>query len=196
MKYLLWFGLILLVYTLLAQPDSVILGPGVKVHTTPTQNPVAHPVPFNFHGYRITPLADFSVHAKLLSKRAYTLGKESDVSPVDFALGWQNMSDETVLAHIHITQSRRWYHWRVTHFPIPRRQIETQSANMHLIPASPFVAMQLHQIKQGQILTLQGQLVRVEDGNGWYWQSSLSRHDTGAHACELMYVTHVLVEHD
>ena len=55
--------------------------------------------------------------------------------PEDLALGWGRMSDSDVLAKIDITQSGRFYYWHVDDFPIPRREIETSSANMHMIPS-------------------------------------------------------------
>jgi len=42
--------------------------------------------------------------------------------------------------------------------------------------------------KQGQIVEITGALIRVDAADNWHWQSSLSRDDTGAHACELVYV--------
>jgi hypothetical protein len=70
-----------------------------------------------------------------LSSERYSLGREADLSPVDLALGWGKMSDEAVLSKINITQSNRFYYWHVDAFPIPRREIEINSANMHMIPA-------------------------------------------------------------
>ena len=99
------------------------------------------------------------------------------------------MSDESVLDNIDISQSGRWYRWSTNNFPIPRREIETQSANMHLIPANDLVEDMIDQVKQGQIIRITGSSVRVDAKDGWHWQSSLTREDTGAHACELVYVT-------
>lgn len=116
------------------------------------------------------------------------LGRESDLSPVDFALGWKNMSDEAVLDKIVITQSSRWYRWQAQDFPIPRIEIETQSANMHLIPATNTIEAMINQVKEGELIEMHGYLVRVDAKDGWHWQSSLTRNDIGAHACELVYV--------
>ena len=55
--------------------------------------------------------------------------------PSHLALGWQQMSDSAVLDHIEVSQSNRFYSWSVRRFPIPRRAIEIESADMHLIPA-------------------------------------------------------------
>lgn len=108
--------------------------------------------------------------------------------PIDLALGWGQMSDEAVLDKIDISQSGRWYRWRVEEFPIPQKDIETQSANMHMIPANDLVEDMLNSSKQGQIIELSGYLIRAEADDGWNWQSSLTRNDIGAHTCEVVYV--------
>lgn len=169
--------------------ETVNLGPGIKVEQAPEQTRVQNADSFELDDYLITPLADIKMDAKVLSREDYMLDRESDLAPTDLALGWQQMSDESVLEQIEIRQSGRWYHWRVQDFPIPRRAIETQSANMHMVPANDNVAAMLDLVRPGQVISLQGQLIRAEGYDGWRWQSSLTRDDTGASACELVYVT-------
>ena len=140
-------------------------------------------------GYQITPLAPFDMHARVLATKKYTSGKEADLAPVDLALGWGKMADLNITNQITISQSNRWYHWQVKEFPIPRREIETNSANMHLIPSSPEIAAAIQSAKVGQMVKFTGDLVEVTDSQGnWHWKSSLTRNDTGAGACELVLV--------
>ena len=101
------------------------------------------------------------------------------------------MSDESVLAQIEISQSGRWYRWFARQLPIPRRQIERHSANMHMIPGDKSVADLLADVQVGQILRLRGYLVEARAGDGWRWRSSLTRNDTGARSCELVFVERV-----
>lgn len=129
----------------------------------------------------------------MLSREDYWLGREADLSPTDLVLGWGAMADPQIIQQIKIRQSGRWYFWQVASFPIPRRSIETQSANMHLIPANDEVARTLKQTLPGQLITLQGYLVNVNADDSWRWRSSLSREDTGANACELIYVKQLKV---
>ena len=139
--------------------------------------------------YVITPLADVEITAKVLGKENYYLDRESDISPVDLALGWGRMSDPAVLEQISISQSSRWYYWKTPKFPIPRKEIETHSANMHIIPANDYVRDNLKEVEEGQHVKIRGNLVRVDASDGWFWKSSLTRNDTGNRACELVYVT-------
>ena len=180
--------LAILVLWKLLQPDRVELGPGVLAAADPVQTAIDSAPAIERDAYRITPLAGFQIRAKVLGRESYYSGREADLSPLDLALGWGRMSDEDILAGIDISQSGRWYRWRSETLPIPRREIETHSANMHLIPADEIVEDTLDDIRQGQIVELKGYLVRADTSDGWRWVSSLSRNDTGARSCELVYV--------
>lgn len=162
--------------------------PGQIAPHDPVQRDIAQGERFAHNGYTLTPLAEFSLEARVLSSERYRVGREAELSPVDLALGWGPMSDSTVLEHVQIRQSGRFYYWRVEEFPIPRREIETNSANMHMIPADDVVADVLKSARQGQVVALRGYLVRADAGDGWRWISSTTRNDTGNGACELIYV--------
>jgi len=170
-------------------PDTIhYAAPDEVIDKAPVQAEVADLLPIPFDDYAIQPMAEFTLEARVLAREDYWLGREADLSPTDLVLGWGEMADPQVVKQINIRQSGRWYFWQVESFPIPRRNIETQSANMHLIPANDEVARTLKQIRPGQLITLQGYLVNVNADDGWRWRSSLTRDDTGANACELIYV--------
>lgn len=167
---------------------EVTLGPGVMVNDVPVQEEIKSPISFNHLGFKITKVANFKIKAKVLAREDYYFDRGADLAPVDLALGWGRMSDESILEQINITQSGRFYRWRVESFPIPRREIETHSANMHLIPADKYVQYLIDDIREGEIIELTGSLVNVQSKEGWYWNSSLTRNDTGNGACELIWV--------
>lgn len=141
-----------------------------------------------FKGYTINALEPFEMDGRVLSTQRYFMDRESDLAPVDLALGWGVMADTSVTDKIEISQSNRWYHWHVDEFPIERREIETHSANMHLIPATPEIETAIKSVKTGQRVKFSGDLVEVNGDDGWYWKSSLSRDDTGDGACEVVLV--------
>lgn len=147
-----------------------------------------------FQGYNLTNLEPYGGEFRVLAKENYHLGREAEISPVDFALGWNKMADPQVYKQLSIRQSNRWYYWRYENNPpIPVHDIQTQSANTHLIPASKHIEQQLKAIDQDDLIYLKGQLVEVKSQDGWIWRSSLSREDTGGGACELMLVQEVRV---
>jgi hypothetical protein len=146
-----------------------------------------------FKGFTLTPLADYAIKARVLSTEDYSTGVESDLSPTDLALGWGPMSDEAVLNKVEISQANRFFYWHVDAFPIPQREIEIHAANTHIIPANEEVKRLLSKIRPGQIVDIKGQLIEAKRPDGWHWRSSLTREDTGAGACELVYVTELNV---
>lgn len=188
-KYLILLLLVVSVWKLFFSADTVSLGPGVMAAAVPQQQAIEPPVIRRMGDYTLTELASFRVRAKVLGRKDYRFGRGAELSPLDLALGWGRMSDEAVLEHIDIAQSGRFYRWRVETFPIPAREIEVSSANMHLIPANDAVRAALADIRRGEIVELSGSLVNaVSEADGWRWSSSLTREDTGAGACELVLV--------
>jgi hypothetical protein len=167
---------------------TVVLGPGVQAPDPPLQIDISTPQEFKAEEYTITPLAEFHIRAKVLAKKRYYFDREADLSPLDLVLGWEKMSDEEILDRINIRQSDRWYLWSVDEFPIPRREIETQSANMHLLPANDEIDSLMKQTRKGQIIEIDGSLVKVTGDNGWRWISSLRRTDKGGGGCEVIWV--------
>lgn len=139
-------------------------------------------------GYQITVLEPYGGQFRVLRREDYQHDDGAKFAPMDFAVGWGVMADPKVYKHIEVDQSNRWYRWHVDRFPIPRREIETHSANMHIVPANAAIATQLKDVKADDLIELQGELIEINGTNGWHWRSSLSRDDTGDGACELMRV--------
>ena len=148
-----------------------------------------HAADIQLNGYTLTPLASYTIEARVLSRENYSIGTEADLSPTDLALGWGPMSDETVLDKIEISQGNRFFFWRVQEFPIPQHEIEVHAANTHIVPASDLVKRQLSSVKKGQIVKIKGYLIEAKRPDGWHWTSSLTREDTGNGACEVLYAT-------
>lgn len=174
--------------------SDVTYGPGVKAPDEPEQSGTSAGA-FFYKDIEIKPQAEFGVEAKVLAKKNYSFDSESIVSPVDLALGWGRMSDESILENINISQRKRFYYWQVDQFPIPRKEIEHHSANMHLIPANDEIARQIDRVKAGEIVRFNGFLVNLKRNNGWYWNSSMTRTDTGGGACELVWVEEFEIVH-
>jgi len=160
----------------------------------PIQESAAVPV-IQRDGYEIQPVARYEIRAKVLSIERYRLGREADLSPVDFALGWGPMSDNAITKQLAITQGSRFYHysWRGDP-PIDPAAIVRNSANTHLVPADDNVKARLLEVRKGEIVMLKGYLINVRHSDGWRWHSSLTREDSGAGACELMWVAEAAIQ--
>ena len=160
----------------------------------PEQKPVRGYHTKSLNGYTLTLHHSFNIKALVLSKKSYTLDKESNISPVDLALGWGPMSNPAPLKLIRISQGNRFYYFRYNNTPpIPHRQIELNSANMHIIPANQNVKQTLGKVKKGTVVHMTGYLVDARGKNGWRWNSSKTREDTGSGACELFYVESIQI---
>lgn len=183
----------LLVWLIYSYEGTVTYGPGVMAPNAPVQMMIVDAKPFAFKGYTLTPLATFRAEARVLSKETYRWDREAELSPVDWVLGWGKMSDESVLKVIDVHQSGRWYHWRSEAPPIPIREIETHSANMHMIPSNPEVAKAIKRVRQGDIVRIDGMLIQAQGANGTRWISSLTRNDTVGGACEVVYLKSVVI---
>lgn len=142
---------------------------------------------FKVKEYTLTAQASYSIEARILRRENYRWGREADLSPVDFALGWGPMSSNTLLNQMTITQSGRFYWLRWQQLDVPEKVVMHHSANTHIIPADKYVAREIDAMRAGQVVELEGYLVNVSASN-WYWNTSLTRTDTGAGACELFWV--------
>lgn len=169
--------------------------PGVLVPEVPVQSPGEKTAAFTIDDYLVKPQAAFTIRARVLSRERYWLGTEADLSPIDLALGWREMSDQQYLDQIHIRQSGRWYFTRYDlPAPLSGQQIIHNSSNMHMIPADKYVRTRLLDLREGALVTLKGQLVNIEHPSGFKWFTSMSREDTGNGACEIVYVEQVFIE--
>ncbi|MBP3205774.1 MAG: hypothetical protein J6M66_10185 [Lachnospiraceae bacterium] len=110
------------------------------------------------------------------------------------------MAAYNTLVDFHWQQSGRWYSWRVnSDAEIAKvggiQGVTEHSSNNHLIPADDTVKKQIKRIKVGDHVRLKGYLVNLDggkaDGSTFYWHSSTTRSDSGAHSCEVIYVTGV-----
>ena len=168
---------------------------GVLAAASPQQMNLSRIEQFQHEDFLISRKARFDIRARVLSKERYRFGTEAQLSPVDLALGWGPMSNEQVVGQLDISQGNRWYYFRYENTPpIPHPDILRHSSNMHMIPADRYTAKQLTSLRPGAIVSIQGYLVDVDRADGWQWRTSMSRDDTGAGACEIVWVEQIFIE--
>ena len=164
-------------------------GPGILAPEIPLQeNLDGKPAPWSKNNVAIEPLAKFSITARVLSRADYSWDTAAAIAPVDLALGWGRMSDSAILQKVDISQSGRFYFWHVSQFPIPEREIIESSANMHLVPADRIVEHEIKETRAGDVVSFSGYLIEARWPDGGIWRSSLTRSDSGAGACEIVWV--------
>ena len=166
--------------------------PGVLVQGMPSQKEIApRPLP-NVEGWKLTAVAEYKLHARILGTKTYHSGVQSSLVPTDVAVGWGKMSDSAVLDHLSLSMGNRFffYEWSNTP-PISQDEIKISAANNHVIAANDEVRSAVRWLRVGQIVTMKGYLVNATKQDGFNWSSSLRRDDTGNGACELFYVESV-----
>lgn len=193
-KILIPSALSIVILTYFFYPETVItLPPGVTAPDQPKQVNISEPQVWSRNGFNFKALAEYKIKARVLSRNNFSLGKESEISPLDLALGWGPMSDQSVIDKIDISQSNRWYHWKADVLPIPMKEISLNSANVHIIPKDESVKEKFDEVYKGSLIETKGYLVEVTTADGWRWKSSLKRDDTGGGSCELFWVEELTI---
>ncbi len=161
----------------------------VAAGSPPLQTDAPPMAAFSLAGYSLKPLAGFSIDARVLSREDYSWDREAALSPTDLALGWGRMADDDVLSRLSLSQGGRFfrYAWR-DQPPLDPVEIVRSASNMHMIPANHAIARTLKDIRRDDRVRIDGWLVQADASDGWRWRSSLSRNDSGAGACEVVYV--------
>ncbi|GMU43982.1 MAG: hypothetical protein IT479_01225 [Xanthomonadales bacterium] len=174
------------------EPSPITRAPGVLAPDPPRQRDLPAGTPLRHGDFDLTPLAEFNVQARLLSRLSYRFDEGAALAPLDFAIGWGRMSDTAVIERLGIQQGARFFTYRWEEQPpIPPDEIVRSATNVHIIPADAGVAGALSRLRAGEVIRLEGLLVEARRADGWHWRSSLSREDSGAGACELLLVQRV-----
>jgi hypothetical protein len=167
-----------------------------QISLVPSQSAALGAASWQKGDYTISPLAQYDVTARVLSTHSYDGDRESDVSPIDFALGWGDMADRDMLEQLSVSQRDRWYFVRWRNAPVKAQDVIVNSANTHLIPANDEIRDRLAAVEPGDVVRLRGYLVKVRASDGWTWTSSTARTDTGDGSCEVLWIEGVEVYSD
>ena len=193
LKSLAAFGLITALIWLVCPAPELRRPPGWRTNVEPMQMD-APPVPIGkIRDYDLTAVAQYEITARVLGTKRYW-SREGKLVPYDVALGWGPMSDQAVLDQLKISQGNRFffYQWQ-RQPPIPIAEIVRHASNHHIISANREVASAVAQLQRGQCVRLRGRLVNVSRPDGFSWNTSTTRADSGNGACEIFYVEEIRV---
>ncbi|MEO0185034.1 MAG: hypothetical protein ABIL20_04480 [candidate division WOR-3 bacterium] len=159
------------------------------------ENPETLMVRINDIDFTIKLKALYKVSGIVLSKKRYSDGWQGKMAPYDVALVWGELLRDSLYKKIKWWQEARWYRWRPDNgFPKDNYFIARYSSNNHVILASKNIEVLLGRIKKNDTIELSGYLVDIngsKNGNKYWWYSSMSRNDTGAGSCEVIYLTRI-----
>ncbi len=168
----------------------------------PLQTPSNPGEPFTLetkHGiFTLRPVAEYKASVMVVGKEPYFSGWSAEISPIDLAVEWGKLADPAYDKYISYSQSDRWYFYEYKQgSPFTNSYIISHSSNNHIIPATENVLKAMKSVRKKQKLVIEGLLVNITgtyEGQRVWWNSSLSRTDTGAGSCELFYVSKVRIE--
>lgn len=138
----------------------------------------------------ISVLQSFKGDFRILGSKIYTDDEQAKFSPIDYAVSWGLFAQPEIARHITVNQYNRYLNWKMDRVPVPIEQATQMVSNMHIIPANPQIAKAIKQVKRGDLVRLQGELVEVRDKD-LVWKSSLTPTDTGDGACEVFRVSSI-----
>lgn len=175
---------------------EIVRAPGVLVSEIPQQSEsLVNPRPVKQGDAVLDLLTTYKIKARVLSTERYWIDHGANLAPIDLAVGWGPVSDSQLLDKLTIRQAGRFYYfsWR-GEAPADPQVITQNSANIHVIPANQYISDEVMKLRKGDLITLNGYLVRANFRDGSDWKSSLTRTDSGNGACELMLVESLFKE--
>jgi hypothetical protein len=150
--------------------------------------------------FNIKPLAEYKASAKVVGRESYSSGWAAKISPLDLAIAWGMLAEPDNERYVSYSQSDRWYFFEYKpDSPFKGSYIIDHSSNNHIIPSNENVRKAVKSIKVNEKVILEGCLVNLTgnyEGQRVWWNTSLSRNDSGDHSCELLYLTRVRIGSD
>lgn len=209
-KFLLLFFVVILIVSYFAKNNYRTID---NIHPEALQEPIQNtidsnePIKFSKDGfaYNLTPVAEYQIKALVVHRmdyRFFSIHNSDSVFPVDLCLTWgDNLKNKGYQnKHLSFAQDSRFcfYKWR------GELSINTDLiSNNHLIANDPKILSVIDKIKVSDQVSISGYLVNVEankvgevsnyDPNSFNLKSSTTRTDSGAGACETIYINDIKI---
>jgi len=169
--------------------------PGIMINAEPEVSLLQNGPSWTKDGFTLTGQAVYHARARLLHKHHYLFDEASGVSPYDLVLGWGKLSEQSVLDKLSFSQFGRWYEfsWHGEQ-PLPPAEIGAHCGNMHIIPANAQVRASLDSVGVGDIVDIEGKLVKVTKPGGWEWNTGTGADSRGGRGCKIIYVEKLAIE--
>jgi hypothetical protein len=185
------------------RPRAVADGETIDVSGEPRQTALLSPevVPLEFDGKSclIEKHHRYEISGEVLSVETYNLAFRSEFFDVDLGLIWGPRVADLKQRYT-FNQGGRWLFWR-SNVPVSddeRRYITAHISNNHLIPADRRrnLLKAVRRPGRGDKVRIAGYLVTIKNPSGGVAvASSTSRDDSGAGACEVIWVEEIQINH-
>lgn len=172
----------------------------LDTRSSPLQKSVSRkPIPVYFQSgtAQLKPVAEYRLTGIIKGIKTYKRDWNSRLSPVDLVIVWGNLTRAAWDRFMTYRQHNRWYYYRYrSGFPGTESYIVTHSSNNHIIPASSNLRKALRRLQKNQAISLEGYLVKIDAmfrNRRYWWNTSLTRQDTGDGSCEVFYVEQMVI---
>lgn len=179
---LIFFTFPIIAYIAYQQFGAPFREAGSYLNTKPAQRYRFAP-PIEQSDETIFPIAWYQLDALVVAAKEY----DDTLSPIDLGVVWGPILNKDPLNELNFSQKERFLYFRGSKQLLSKEALRC-IANVHVIPANETIRSQVMSLGRGDYVSLKGSLVQVFGRSG-IWNSSLSRNDTGAGACEVFYVT-------
>ena len=145
-KVALLVGAVVLLLMWLRPAGFISMGPGMMAPEVPVQDALEDAEAIALGDFAINPKAEFSLKARVLASKRYWTGDSAKLAPYDLALGWSEMSDETVINQLSISQSGRYYRWSARELPVAMEKSHAAALTCTLFLPTSRCAEQLRKL--------------------------------------------------
>lgn len=135
-------------------------GEGITAENAPEIHQVRNVHPFETENYKLIPVASISAETRVLARNRYWFDDFAGLSPFDYVLGWDQMSDEENLRRMQVRISERSHNIRYSVEIVPRNDISNMVLHGHFIPSTPEIMSEMRKIRRGHLISINGYIVQ------------------------------------
>lgn len=136
---------------------------------------------------KISILEPFHGEFRILGSKEYSDDAQAQFSPIDYAVTRGIFTEPAIARQINFRQYDRYLNWQMARPPIHPKLATQLVSNMHIIPGNPEIAKKIKQVKRGDLVRIEGDLVQI-NANDLVWKSALDWNGVGDGACKLIRV--------
>lgn len=147
----------------------------------------------------IKPQASYKISARVIARTRILGDGISELVPYDVGLVWGDLMKNRNYKKLHIHQYQRWITFQASQKDmdaLSRFDVPKHISNNHLIPANQNILKGIKKLRKYDKVYIEGYLVYCDisfkKSPFFEYNSSLSREDSGDHACEIFYVTKII----
>lgn len=146
-------------------------------------------------GLTIVTRAKYKIWGKVVGVRHFAgFDKAATGFPIDLGLAWGDVgkSDFDKYVNFYFSNDEKYNQWLMYKYdralPWDEGYLTSHVSNNHICPATLNLFNAITALKKGDLVVLEGYLAESRSSNGQSMDTSLSRGDTGAGACEAFFV--------